>query len=540
MVSKASQNISKLRSIVRLGDFPGSDRTGLTDSTTGLVAAEAFLTAQGGGTLDIDGAFYIAGAHTIPDDIVYRGYVRNPGQRFDGSYLPTNYSSCLVLGGALSHGNRNAIERMVIIQKNLTSLGAYALPFASSAIATAAVAAFSGNAVQSTGYTSDFRMQDVLVLGFAYAYNGLAATGCNRPIFERVYGDCTNGIHLVNVFDWGRARQCEMWEFTTTNQAGVTTTDLITRTGVGFYTGPGSTWMLWDDCDEFGWAVGHDINGSQDVRHINCGADGPVGAATATKGFRYRGSIGNAVNKGCTATAQSDTGAELNADPQNGVNHITLDGFTAHGNNSSNGYVHVKQGTYAIIGSIFIDNSTVGHIKLDAGVQAGLIDGCAFANLGAQAPVFGDATAVAKAIYGANVYPGSSTGQPLPSWTPTLTFGGNAVGLGYATQLGSFQVNGRTATASFKIILNAVGSSTGVAAIGGLPLTVSGANGAHGGGAINYAVNMAGLTGALVASGNEGTSTLSIYQSAATGVAALTNANFTNSSTLYGTVTYTF
>lgn len=538
MTSQALQNVDKLRKIVRLSDM-GGDRTGATDATAAVVLAIAALGANGG-VVHVDGAYYLSTGYTIPDNVYFVGDVLSPGQKISGDYTPSNYASVLILGGPLIHNSRCGVKDLYVIQRNITALGTYPTPFANAGVATAAVAAFSGNAFQPNGYVTDFLLENVLILGFAYAYNGLAATGNNRPLFKRVYLDCTNGIHVANVFDIGRAVGCEAWEFLTTNQA-YTTVDLITRSGIAFYAGPGSTWFEWNSCFEYGWAVGHDSNAVQDVRHIMCGADGPVGAAQPTIGFRYRGSMGNAVNVSPVATAQSDCGFQLNASLQNGVSVIELVSPTCHGNNSASGYIHVLQGDYKIKGGVFIDNSVVGHIVLEAAAGDGVCDGVSWLNLSSQQPVLGDAAAVARCRVVNSIYQGSTNRQPLATWTPVLKFGGAAVGMTYGTQLGSFEITGdRAISAPFKIILTAKGSSVGVATIEGLPKPVSGAGGAHGGGVVNYSINMAGLGGTTFTSGVEGTTTASIYQSGAAGVTAVTDANFTNTSVIYGTVTYNF
>jgi hypothetical protein len=540
MTSQALKNVDKLRKLVRLSDM-GGDRSGGLDASAAIVLAIAALGPAGGG-IRVDGAFWLPFGCTLPDNVCFVGDVLSPGQKISGNYAPSDYASVLILGGPIIHNSRNAIANLIIIQQNLTSHGAYPTPFANASTAAAAVAAFSGNAVQppTGGYVTDILLSNVLILGFQYGYNGLGVTGLNRPLFHRVYVDCTNGIHVANVFDVGRAVGCEAWEFLTTNQA-YTTVDLITRGGTAFYTGPGSTWFEWNSCFEYGWAVGHDANAVQDVRHIMCGADGPVGAAQPTIGFRYRGSMGNAVNVSPVATAQSDCCFQLNAATQNGVSTIEIVSPTCHGNNSASGYIHVLQGNYKILGGEFIDNSLTGAVVLEAAAGDGIISGASWMNLGAMQPVVGDVGAVSRCRVTNSIYQGSTNRQPLAAWTPVLKFGGAAVGMTYSTQLGSFEITGdRAISAPFKIILTAKGSSVGVATIEGLPKPVSGAGGAHGGGVVNYSINMAGLGGTTFTSGIEGTSTASIYQSGAAGVTAVTDANFTNTSVIYGTVTYNF
>jgi len=62
------------------------------------------------------------------------------------------------------------------------------------------------------------------------------------------------------------------------------------------------------------------------------------------------------------------------------------------------------------------------------------------------------------------------------SWTPTMTFGGNAVSLTYGTQSGYYTKIGRAVTISCHIFLTDKGSSTGHLNIAGLPFTPASLN----------------------------------------------------------------
>jgi hypothetical protein len=59
-------------------------------------------------------------------------------------------------------------------------------------------------------------------------------------------------------------------------------------------------------------------------------------------------------------------------------------------------------------------------------------------------------------------------------WTPTMTFGGNSVSVAYAVQSGRYTKVGRLVQIECKLELSNNGSSTGAAAIGGLPFTPAG------------------------------------------------------------------
>lgn len=58
-------------------------------------------------------------------------------------------------------------------------------------------------------------------------------------------------------------------------------------------------------------------------------------------------------------------------------------------------------------------------------------------------------------------------------WTPTLTFGGNAVGMTYSKQIGAYTRIGNRCFFNCYILLSARGSSIGAAVIGGLPFVAA-------------------------------------------------------------------
>jgi hypothetical protein len=55
------------------------------------------------------------------------------------------------------------------------------------------------------------------------------------------------------------------------------------------------------------------------------------------------------------------------------------------------------------------------------------------------------------------------------TWTPSLLFGGNSVGMTYTTRTGTYTKIGNVVTLTVSIDINAIGSSTGSATITGLP-----------------------------------------------------------------------
>jgi hypothetical protein len=132
--------------------------------------------------------------------------------------------------------------------------------------------------------------------------------------------------------------------------------------------------------------------------------------------------------------------------------------------------------------------------------------------------------------------------QGYNNWTtaatlPTITFGGASVGTTYAVQQAQWKISGSLVMYQYRVQLSAVGSSTGAAAIAGLPFAPNNSFAATGS-AVPFATGMASLTGTIVAA-PVGTSIINLTQYGAGGTASITNANFTSSSALQGEVMYT-
>ncbi|HWA20503.1 MAG TPA: DUF2793 domain-containing protein [Devosia sp.] len=122
-------------------------------------------------------------------------------------------------------------------------------------------------------------------------------------------------------------------------------------------------------------------------------------------------------------------------------------------------------------------------------------------------------------------------------WTPDLQFGGAAMGIAYAARTGRFRRIGRQVAVTARIVLSSKGSATGSAQIGGLPFA-SRDDGMPAAAAIGFADNLTGLTGTLQGAVEADATLVSLYQSAASGMSALADAEFTNSAELAFTATY--
>jgi hypothetical protein len=130
------------------------------------------------------------------------------------------------------------------------------------------------------------------------------------------------------------------------------------------------------------------------------------------------------------------------------------------------------------------------------------------------------------------------------TFTPVLLFGGSNVGM-TARTFGRYTRIGDLIIATFRVSLSAMGTSTGNAAIEGFPGggTLVGSGRAHPVVVFGYVGGMAGLTSPLTGwMGDEASglpSRMNLYDHGATGVTVVDDTNFTNTSDIIGTVTYT-
>lgn len=383
---------TKLQQSVNLADFTGYDPTGLTDSSTALTNAMTSLGAAGG-EITWRGACFVNTNLTLAEGITLTGFCDNPGQRPSEDYTPANFASTLIIGASvsISMSHRSCVRKALVLSSVVSPSGAFPLPFGSNA--ASAIAAFAGTAFKPNSNTADNRLEDLLILGFQYAYNGVGTTSNVRPVFKRVYGDCTNGIFVSAVLDVGLSQNCEFWPFTTVNEGG-TTPALLLRNGTAFYTENNSTWYTWDTCFSYGYAIGHDVNGVRNVRQINCGADST--SASTSIGFQYRGTISNSVSIGSIVAGNGNSGVLVNTTADTGVMNISIIGADFHGGNSVNGYVNVVAGNVSLNGCVFNSNTT-GHVNLQSSATSLSMVDCTHANLGSGVGVYGNSTAVAAA-----------------------------------------------------------------------------------------------------------------------------------------------
>jgi hypothetical protein len=129
------------------------------------------------------------------------------------------------------------------------------------------------------------------------------------------------------------------------------------------------------------------------------------------------------------------------------------------------------------------------------------------------------------------------------TWTPNLTFGGGNVNMTYTSRGGSWTRVGRQVTVNFSIVLLAKGDSTGNVVIDGLPFDISDSvagTSFEASGVLAYLTGMTGLDQMPHITASQNTSELRLTRMTIGGsnTEELTDAYFTNTSSIRGTITY--
>jgi hypothetical protein len=124
------------------------------------------------------------------------------------------------------------------------------------------------------------------------------------------------------------------------------------------------------------------------------------------------------------------------------------------------------------------------------------------------------------------------------SWTPVLNFGGAATGITYGSPtMGRYTKIGRLVVASAVITLSSKGTATGNVQLMSLPFAALNDQ-IFASGAVGWASGFSGITGAVMTMVQPNSTKCNFYQSNNGAPAILSNANFSNTSSLYFTVSY--
>jgi hypothetical protein len=123
------------------------------------------------------------------------------------------------------------------------------------------------------------------------------------------------------------------------------------------------------------------------------------------------------------------------------------------------------------------------------------------------------------------------------TWTPSVTFGGGSTGITYGGRPGKYTKIGNMVYAGFQFTLTSKGSSTGTAAITGLPITSSPAQESRMGTCASYYSNFNTAFGILLLMEVSATQAAFRYMSAGT-VTDMNDTHFQNGSSMYGVFIY--
>jgi hypothetical protein len=123
-------------------------------------------------------------------------------------------------------------------------------------------------------------------------------------------------------------------------------------------------------------------------------------------------------------------------------------------------------------------------------------------------------------------------------WTPALKFGGNSVGMTYAsTPVGRYTKIGRTVFATGTLTLTAKGSSTGSATITGLPFT-SANDGIPAAAVIGHFTGGSAISGAVIGTVAANASAIALHGSANGAASALAHSNVGSTASMTFSVIY--
>lgn len=125
--------------------------------------------------------------------------------------------------------------------------------------------------------------------------------------------------------------------------------------------------------------------------------------------------------------------------------------------------------------------------------------------------------------------------NPAVPFTPGLTFGGGSTGMGFSASSGRYTKIGNLIVFRIDFTLSAKGSSTGTALVTGLPFTAD----VYSGASIGYANAMASITGQIFALVEGSSTNIDLLMMVSSSMAALTHANFTNTTRLIIAGAYT-
>lgn len=340
---------------------------GSVDYTSRLQAAINEAAARGGGDVDLAGGKWLVDSANliVKSGVCLKGPWKRAGEINSRNYL--DFKGSIILHSAFTINLAEdfaAIDGVVIVRKGLT------VP-ADIAAATAHVAAFAGKAITVGDGTSnkanDTFAGHCLIVGFAYAYYN---DFNERADVQYLSGDCTNGVYMNRVYDMDHLVGCHFWPYTTTHQSWTFSGDAgWRRQGTAFYLGLGVDWGQAIDCFSYGYDKGFDINGSDNVMLVNCGADGWKNDNTYSIGYDARGTTKNLNLVACKSASKFlSVQIDLTGGGPSQCVKITGGNLWAASATAGAAHVYVKNGNAIITGGTsMFDGPTGVKSELTAG-----------------------------------------------------------------------------------------------------------------------------------------------------------------------------
>src|SRR6185369_4876156 len=348
---------------------------GITDDRANAQKAIDAVFAAGGGIVDCTGGRWLidSGDLNVKQGVILQGPWHNLGET-DGTDW-TSISSTFILNPLYTirlSQEFAGIKGVGIFRKGLTNPS-------SLDEAVIEVGNFAGKAITvGTGApkdASDTYAGYCLVLGFQYAYYN---DNNERPHVEYISGDCTNGIYLNQVFDMNHLVGCHFWPYITTHNSWTFDGDAgWRRQGTAYTFGTGVDWGQALECFSYGYDVGFDINGSDNVVLLNCGADGFKNNNTYSTGYYARGTTKNLNLIGCKSAAKN-TSVLIDLSGGGNSQCVKITGGNLWACSTSTGvHVYVKNGNAIITGGVAMFDGATG-VKTDSTAKSVNVTNCIF------------------------------------------------------------------------------------------------------------------------------------------------------------------
>jgi len=171
----------------------GAKADGITDASSFIQKAIDYVESIGGGEVIASGSFNIASDFTIGQNVTINGFNT---KYLGGQIDPADYQTVFIITGTatIKTSHHTARIKGVMLLNSILSLnGTYPLPFASSAVATSAVSAFTHTPIDAVD-GNGINLERVIFLGFTNS-----TTGYNVDTIDCA-SDCTNGFRAYLTF----------------------------------------------------------------------------------------------------------------------------------------------------------------------------------------------------------------------------------------------------------------------------------------------------------------------------------------------------